>query len=70
MFLLGLGDLGRNQFIGVLQVTGARLVGVYNGRAVISLARNKGESTVSVASKGIPTVFLKGRVVGRVPHRG
>lgn len=39
--------------------TGSRLVGVYNGRALISLLRNDGESMVSVSSKGIATAFLK-----------
>jgi len=39
--------------------SGSRFVGVYNGRALISLLRNGGESEVSVSSKGIATAFLK-----------
>jgi hypothetical protein len=32
---------------------------MYNGRALISLERTKGELVVSVVSKGLPAVFLK-----------
>jgi beta-galactosidase len=39
--------------------TGSRYVGMYNGRALISLERTKGELVVSVVSKGLPAVFLK-----------
>jgi beta-galactosidase len=39
--------------------TGSRLVGMYNGRALISLLRNGGASTVSVQAKGTGTAFLK-----------
>jgi hypothetical protein len=34
-------------------------VELYNGRAMISLKTNGGVSEVSVASKDVPTVFLK-----------
>jgi len=37
----------------------AREVELYNGRAMISLRTNGGVSHVSVASKDVPTVFLK-----------
>ena len=39
--------------------TGARVVELYNGRAVISLKRNGGKSEVSVSAKDIPTTFLE-----------
>jgi beta-galactosidase len=39
--------------------TGARYVGAYNGRALLTLESGKSVSTVSVSSKGLPTVFLK-----------
>ena len=38
---------------------GSREVEVYNGRAMISLQTNNGTSHVSVASKDVPTTFLK-----------
>jgi beta-galactosidase len=38
---------------------GSREVELYNGRAMISLRINGGVSQVSVASKDVPTVFLK-----------
>ena len=44
-------DLGTN--------TAARVVEVYNGRASITLNRNRGKSEVSVSSKDIPTAFLE-----------
>ena len=39
--------------------TGARVVELYNGRAVTSLKRNGGKSEVSVSAKDIPTTFLE-----------
>jgi beta-galactosidase len=38
--------------------TGSRVVELYNGRAEISLLRRRGKSVLSVAARGIPTVFL------------
>jgi beta-galactosidase len=38
--------------------TTARKVQLYNGRALISVARLKGKSVVSVSSEGLPTTFL------------
>ena len=38
---------------------GSREVELYNGRAMISFKTNGGVSQVSVASKDVPTVFLK-----------
>ena len=38
--------------------TTARKVQLYNGRALISVQRQKGKSVVSVSSDGLPTVFL------------
>ena len=39
--------------------TAARVVELYNGRAMISVRLNAGKSQVSVSSKGIPTAFLE-----------
>jgi beta-galactosidase len=39
--------------------TGSREVELYNGRALISLKTNGGVSEVSVASKDVPTAFVK-----------
>jgi beta-galactosidase len=39
--------------------TTARKVQLYNGRALISVRRQKGKSVVSVSSEGLPTVFLR-----------
>ena len=39
--------------------TGARVVELYNGRAMISLRRNGRKSAVSVSTKNIPTAFLE-----------
>lgn len=44
-------DLGTN--------TAARVVELYNGRAMITLKRNGGKSQVSISSKNIPTAFLQ-----------
>ena len=38
--------------------TTARKVQLYNGRALISVERQKGKSVVSVSSEGLPTTFL------------
>jgi beta-galactosidase len=38
--------------------TAARKVQLYNGRALISVQRQKGKSVVSVSSEGLPTAFL------------
>ena len=38
--------------------SGSRRVGVYNGRAVISIRTKGGKSVASVSSDGLPTVFL------------
>ena len=46
-----IGDLGIN--------TAARVVELYNGRAMISLLHKGGKSHVSVSSKDIPTAFLQ-----------
>ena len=48
-----IGDLGIN--------TAARVVELYNGRAMISLLHKGGKSHVSVSSKDIPTAFLQVR---------
>jgi beta-galactosidase len=39
--------------------TAARVVELYNGRAMITLRRNGGKSEVSISSKDIPTAFLQ-----------
>jgi beta-galactosidase len=39
--------------------TAARVVELYNGRAMITIKRNGGKSEVSVSSKDIPTAFLQ-----------
>ena len=44
-------DLGTN--------TAARVVELYNGRAMITITRNGGKSEVSVSSKDVPTAFLE-----------
>jgi beta-galactosidase len=38
--------------------TGARYVQLYNGRALIKVAKQRGESVVSVQSEKLPTVFV------------
>lgn len=45
-----LGNLGTS--------TGARKVELYNGRALISVRQNNGESIASLSSDGLPTAFL------------
>ncbi len=39
--------------------TGSRKVQLYNGRAVISIEKNKGRGVASVKSEGLPTAFLE-----------
>ena len=39
--------------------TGSRAVQMYNGRALISLKTNRGQSLISVSSEALPTAFLK-----------
>lgn len=39
--------------------SGARLVQVYNGRAIIKIRLNKGKSVAGAASEGLPAVFLE-----------
>jgi len=39
--------------------SGSRKVEVYNGRAIIRVSLNGGESIASVKSQGMPTVFCK-----------
>ena len=39
--------------------TGSRKVQAYNGRALIRIKRNEGNSVVAVKSEGLPTAFLE-----------
>ena len=52
--LVGDGELIKNQGTS----RGSEKVQLYNGRAIISAKTNGGESTISVESKGLPTVFF------------
>lgn len=52
--LAGDGELIDNQGTS----TGSRLVQMYNGRAIIRVKTNNGQSTVAVKSEGIPTVSI------------
>jgi len=39
--------------------TGSRVVQAFNGRAIISVEKNKGKSVISAKSEGLPSIFLE-----------
>ena len=50
---------GQGTLIDNLGTSTARALEMYNGRAIISVARNGGPSTVSVTTKGLPASFVQ-----------